>query len=59
MELDAMPRNALSKVDRKALQTMATNADRVHRSLPASSASQAQRSNDRRSRRVAPADSNR
>ncbi|WP_256378744.1 class I adenylate-forming enzyme family protein [Bradyrhizobium sp. URHD0069] len=54
MELDAMPRNALSKIDRKALQAMATNADRVHRSLAASSVSQAQRSDDRRSRRAAP-----
>jgi acyl-CoA synthetase (AMP-forming)/AMP-acid ligase II len=52
--LDAMPRNAVSKVDRKTLQTMATNADRVHRSSK-SSLPQAKRLNDRPSRRVAPA----
>jgi len=35
MELDAMPRNALSKIDRKALHSIAANADRMHRSLAA------------------------
>jgi long-chain acyl-CoA synthetase len=51
--LDEMPRNALSKVDRKALQTMASGAERVERLQMAAASSPPKQPDARPTRRVA------
>jgi hypothetical protein len=51
--LDELPRNALSKVDRKMLQAMAVNADKANRGQARAMPAPPNRLDERSVRRVA------